>query len=170
MRPPQRQMIMIAAFFCGMAGAEPAVAASNIVSVQANVSKPLTLEWVQDLDLGSVTLGPGAWSGATVSISRGGVFSCTNANVTCTGATKVATYNVTGSNGQIVRIAAPNVTLVNQNDPTQTLTLVVDSPASITLTNSGKPGLNFSIGGSISVGSSTAGGTYSGTFNVTVDN
>src|SRR5690349_3730031 len=100
-------MFMIAAFLCGMAGAEPAVAASNIVSVQANVSKPLTLEWVQDLDLGSITLGPGTWSGATVSISRGGVFSCTNANVTCTGATKVATYNVTGSNGQIVRIAAP---------------------------------------------------------------
>jgi hypothetical protein len=170
-RPPQRHMIMIiAALLGGIAGADPAGAASNLVSVQANLSKPLTLEWVQDLNLGSITLGPGTWSGATVSISRAGAFSCTNANVTCTGAAQVATYNVTGNNGQVVRITAPNVTLVNQNDPNQTLTLVVDRPVSITLTNSGKPGQNFSIGGSITVSSSTASGTYSGTFDVTVDN
>lgn len=170
MRPLQRHMIMaVAAFIGAIAGADPSPAASNFVSVQANVSKPVTLEWVQDLDLGSITLSPGTWSGATISISRGGVFTCMNANVTCTGATQVATYNVTGNNGQVIRITAPNVTLVNQNDATKALTLVVDSPTSLTLTNSGKPGLNFSIGGTITVNSSTAGGTYAGTFNVTVD-
>lgn len=170
MRPSQRHMIMaLAVLLVLLVDARPAFAASNVVSVQANVAKPVTLEWVQDLDLGSLTLGPGTWSNATVSISRAGVFSCASTNVTCTGATQVATYNVTGNNGQVITIAAPNVTLVNQSDATQTLTLVVDSPTSVTLTNSGKPGLNFSIGGSITVNSATAGGTYSGTFNVTID-
>ena len=163
-------MIMaFAAFLLAIELARPAGAATNVVTVQAQLSKPVTLEWVQDLDLGSLTLGPGTWSNAKVSISRAGAFSCPTANVTCTGATQVATYNVTGNNGQVIRITAPNVTLVNQSDPTQTLTMVVDSPASVTLTNSGKPGVNFSIGGSITVNSTTASGTYSGTFDVTID-
>jgi hypothetical protein len=96
------------------------------------------------------------------------VFSC-GSNVTCAGPTAVAKYNVTGSNNQAIRIAAPNVTLVNQYDSTKTLTLVVDSPGTLTLPNSGSQGVDFPIGGSISVSSNAAAGTYSGTFNVTVD-
>jgi len=76
---------------------------------------------------------------------------------------------VTGSNNQTIRITAPNVTLVNQSDSTKTLTLVVDSPGTVTLPNSGSQGVDLPIGGSISVSSNTAAGTYSGTFNVTVD-
>lgn len=156
--------------FAAVAAAAPAHAApSQVATVSATVVKPLTLKWVQNLDLGTIVLGNGAWSNATVGISRAGTFSCTNANVTCTGATRVAKYNVSGTNNQTVRITAPNVTLVNQNDPTKSLTLVVDSPGTVTLTNSGNPGVNFSLGGSISLSSSTAGGVYSGTFNVTVD-
>jgi len=136
--------------------------------VTANVAKPLTLTRLQDLDLGTIILGPGTWSGANVGITRFGVFSC-GSNVTCAGPTAVAKYNVTGSNNQAIRIAAPNVTLVNQSDSTKTLTLVVDSPGTLTLPNSGSQGVNFPIGGSISVSSNTAAGTYSGTFNVTVD-
>jgi hypothetical protein len=45
----------------------------------------------------------------------------------------------------------------------------VDNPGSALLTNSGPPGTNFSLGGSISLSSTTVSGTYSGTFNVTVD-
>ena len=47
--------------------------------------------------------------------------------------------------------------------------LDVDNPGSVTLTNSGPPGTKFALGGAISVNSTTVGGTYSGTFNVTVD-
>lgn len=150
--------------------AAPAHAAnSQVATVNATVVKPLTLKWVQNLDLGTIVLGPGAWSGATVGVSRAGTFSCTNANVTCSGATAVAKYNVSGTNNQAVHITAPNVTLVNQSDPTKTLVLVVDNPGTVTLTNSGNPGLDFALGGSISLSSTTAGGVYSGTFNVTVD-
>jgi len=158
-----------AALLFALAGAEPAGAATQILQVNASVQKPLTLTWVQNLDLGQIVLGPGTWSGATVAISKAGVFSCTNANVTCSGATQAAKYNVSGSNNTTPRITAPNVTLVNQSDPTKTLTLVIDSPGSVTLTNSGPPGTNFSLGGSIALSSATAGGTYSGTLNVTVD-
>ncbi len=136
----------------------------------ARIVKPLTLTFVQDLSLGTVLLsGAGAWTGAVVSISRGGVFACTNTNVVCSGATQVAKYNVTGTNNQTVTISAPNVTLTNQNDNTKTLVMAVDNPGSVALSNSGNTGVDFSLGGSITVASTTLDGVYFGTFNVTVD-
>jgi hypothetical protein len=135
----------------------------------ARVVKPLTLNWVQDLDLGTIVLGSGAWSGASVSISKAGVFACTNTNVTCSGATQEAKYKVTGTNNQTVQVNAPDVTLTNQNDNTKTLLLTVDNPGTLSLGNSGALGLTFGLGGSITVASTTTDGTYSGTFNVTVN-
>jgi hypothetical protein len=150
--------------FSGAAGA-----ATKVAPVNAKVAKPLTLTRVQDLDLGRVILGPGTWSAAAVSISRDGVFVCNNPNVTCTGTPKVATFNMTGSNNQVVKVIAPTVTLTNQGDPSQTLTLVLDSPAMVTMETSGNKGQDFSIGGSMSLSSTTPGGLYTGTINVTVD-
>ncbi len=157
-------MLCLAALASGAAQA-----ATVTASVTATPIKPLTLAKLQDLDLGSVTLGPGAWSNATVAIAQSSAFSCANTNIVCTGATKVAQYKVQGSNKQTVFISAPSITLVNQNDSTQTLTLVTDAPASVILTSSGAPGIDFSIGGSVKLSSTTAAGTYVGTFNVTVD-
>ena len=164
-----RSLPIIIGLICAMAGADAAQAAPGVAQVNASVVKPLILTWLQDLDLGSIVLGPGTWSGAVVQITKTGTFSCTNVNVTCSGATKVAQYNVSGSNNNVVHITAPSVTLVNQSDSSQQLTMTIDSPASVTLTNSGPPGTNFSLGGSVTVNSTTAGGTYAGTFNVTVD-
>src|SRR5438270_7965186 len=144
-------------------------AATVTAAVVANGVKPLVLTKIQDLDLGSVTLGSGAWSNATVSLSQAGALSCANANITCTGAVAVATYNVQGSKQNTVNISVPNVTLVNQSDSSQTLTLVTNAPASLVLANSGFPGSDFSIGGSVTLSSTTQAGTYVGTFNVTVD-
>jgi hypothetical protein len=163
------QSTMIVLLACAALAGTPAAAATVTAQVTATANKPLVLTKVQDMDLGTVTLAPGTWSNATVSISQAGAFSCANANLVCTGLTAVATYNVQGSKQQAVRISAPNVTLVNQSDPSKTLTLVTDAPATITLSNSGFPGSNFSIGGSVTLSSTTAGGTYVGTFNVTVD-
>lgn len=149
--------------------ASPAAAATQTVQVNASALKPLSLTSLQNLDLGTITLKPGTWSGATVSLSRAGVFVCNNANVLCTGLTRVASYNVQGQNRQVVQISAPNVTMVNQSDPSRTLTLVIDSPGSVVLTSSGVPGVDFALGGTVRVDSSSADGTYAGTFNVTVD-
>ena len=160
---------IVAAFAFIACGRAPAVAATVTASVTASNVKPLVITKLQDLDLGTVTLGPGTWSNATVALSQAGVLSCSDPNVLCSGATLVAQYNVQGSNQQTVRISAPNVTLVNQSDATQTLTLVTSAPASVFLTNSGAPGVNFSVGGSVTLNSTTSAGTYAGTLNVTVD-
>lgn len=146
-----------------------AEAATVTAIVTAQSVKPLIITKVQDLDLGSVTLGPGLWSGVTVSISQAGVLSCTDPNITCTGTTQAAQYDVQGSGQQTVQVSAPNVTLTNQSNPSQTLKLVTDAPASVFLKNSGLPGTNFWIGGSVTLDSTTPPGTYVGTFDVTVD-
>jgi hypothetical protein len=148
---------------------DSALAASAVVKVNAKATKPLSLTSVQDLDLGTIVLAPGNWSGATVSITQAGLFRCTSPNTSCTGAPQVATYTVSGSNNEVVKITAPNVTLTNASAPGQKLVLVVDSPGTVTLANGGKKGTDFSIGGSVTLSSSTAGGVYTGTFDVTVD-
>jgi hypothetical protein len=169
-QPARLSAFVIAAAVGVLSLADRACAANTqVAAVSANVLKPLTLTRLQDLDLGTITLKAGSWSGATVAISRAGVFSCTNANTVCTGARQVAKYNVQGSNKGVVQITAPNVTLVNQTDATKTLILAVDSPGTLSLPNSGAPGVDFSLGGSISVSGTTADGLYTGTFSVTVD-
>ena len=151
------------------AGASPALAVTQNASVNATVVKPLSLTALQNLDLGTITLAGGTWSGVTVGISRSGVLNCANANVVCSGAPQVARYNVTGSNKSTVMISAPDVILTNQADSTQTLRMTVDKPDNVTLTSSGQPGVNFDVGGSITLSSSAADGDYVGTMNVTVD-
>lgn len=146
----------------------PASAATITAQVNAKVVKPLTLTAVQDLDLGSVFLAPGTWTGAQVRLSRSGALTCA-APLTCSGLTQPAIYTVTGSAKSTVRIDAPNVTLVNQADSSKTLTLAVDSPGTVYIANSGNRGTDFPLGGSITLDSNTADGTYVGTFNVTVD-
>ena len=158
---------VVAAAF--LAATQAVAAPSQNAPVKASVVKPLVLSWVQDLSLGNILLKPGTWSGATVSITRGGSFSCTNPNTTCSGAVRAASYRVIGSNNQVVRISAPPVTLVHQSDSSKQLLLAVDSPGTITMPNSGQQGVVFSLGGSINLSSATAEGVYAGTFNVTVD-
>jgi len=148
--------------------AAPAAAVTQNAAVTAKVTRPLTLTSQQDLDLGTIILKLGSWSGARVGISRAGVFSC-NPNVVCSGAPQVARYKVTGSNKMVVVITAPNVTLVNQNDSTKTIVLTLDNPGTVTLTSSGEPGNNFNLGGSITLDSTTVPGSYSGTLAVTAD-
>jgi hypothetical protein len=144
------------------------VSASSNAKVKVTVTKPLTLSFVQDLSLGTITLQNGSWSSTSVGISRTGSFTC-GANLLCSGTTQVARYKVAGMNNQVVTITAPDVTLTNQSNPSRTLTLTVDNPRTLTLPNSGSKGADFDLGGSIVVTPSTQDGVYSGTFNVTVD-
>ena len=159
---------LTAALAAALLHAAPAPAETITAKVNAKVVKPLVVKRVQDLDLGTVLIGSGTWSGATVSLSRGGTLTCA-AELTCSGATQVAIYNVSGSKQMTVHVSAPDVTLVNQADATKTLTMIVDSPATVSLTNSGAKGVDFPLGGSIKLDSTTADGIYAGTFNVTVD-
>ena len=167
-----RKFLMAATAAAIALGATPALAVgpNQNATGTAKIVKPLTLTWVQDLDLGTIIMsGTGTWAATNIGITSAGVFTCGNSNVTCSGATKQAQYKVTGTNNQRVFITAPNVTLTNQNDNTKTLVLTVDNPGFVDLGNSGTPGVNFGLGGSIAVSSTTTDGTYSGTFNVTVN-
>jgi Domain of unknown function (DUF4402) len=166
-RPIRQLLLLLAASSAGLG--TPAAAASQTATVKATVVKPLTLVAVQGLNLGTITLQPGNWSGATVGVSRTGTLTCANANTICGGAVQPAQFVVTGSNNQTVRVTAPNVTLVNQANASKTLILTLDAPPTIALPNSGNKGVAFEIGGSIALSSTTAQGTYSGTLNVTVD-
>ena len=150
------------------AGAAPP-SATVVVPVRASVVKPLILTALRDLDIGTIVLGPGTWSGATVSISQTGVLTCTNPNLVCSGTTQAAGYNVAGTNKETILIAAPNVTLTHQADSSKTLQLVPVKPTSVTLPNSGNQGVDFGVGGTITLSSTTADGLYVGTMNVTVD-
>jgi spore coat protein U-like protein len=145
-----------------------AEAATVNVAASATINKPLIITSMQNLDLGTIVLGTGSWSSATVAISRDGAFSCA-APLVCIGPSLVAKYHLQGSNSAVVTITAPDVILRNSSDPAQTLTLAVDNPGTIRLPNSGNKGLEVGLGGSIRVSSTTAAGEYTGTFNVTMD-
>ena len=163
-----RWSIAVAAAASAAGFAAPAAAATITVQAKAKVTKPLALSSVQDLDLGTVVLGPGSWSGATLRLSRTGALTCP-ASVTCTGATQVAIYKISGTNGETATINAPDVTLVNLSDPSKSLNMVVDKPGSVTFTNSGNAGINFQLGGAIVIDSTTPAGQYVGTFQVTAE-
>lgn len=153
--------------------ATPAVAAPVGVTGaaptgSARIVKPLTLTRVRDLNFGTLIVGTVAGT-QTVNISDAGALSgCAN-GVTCMGGASVqsARYNVTGSNNQLVNIAASNVTLLSGAN---TLTFVPNwATSTVTLTSSGAPGNNFDLGGSITVDTATPEGLYSGDLVVTVD-
>jgi hypothetical protein len=74
---------------------------------------------------------------------------------------------VRGTQGQTVNIIKNNSTLTGSNGGSLTLTPV--GAASVLMTNSGSPGEDFTIGGSITIGTGTADGVYTGTVDVQVD-
>lgn len=152
--------------FASQASAQTRTSAN--VPAKLSVLRPLTLLGEQELNFGTVILGPGTWSNATISVSSSGVRTCAAA-VSCTGAATAARFRMSGTNNQMVVISAPAVTLVNAADSTQRLTMTPIAPSSILLTNSGNPGTLFSVGGTISVSSTTMDGVYSGTLEVTVE-
>jgi hypothetical protein len=143
-----------------------AQAAQTTIQAKANVVKALTLRAKQDLDFGTIVMSS-ATGTFTVSLSMAGVMSCPS-GFTCTGAPRPAIMNVTGSNGNVVRISTLPADLVNSADGTK-IRFTPVAPATVTLTNSGNPGKDFNVGGSIAIPSTATGGLYSGTVEVTVD-
>lgn len=150
------------------------VSATPVAKAKVKILKGLTLTSDADLDFGTVVLsGAGAWSGDTVSVSTAGVQACT-ANLTCSGTTTAASYNVTGSNNAVVVITVPASVTIN-NGPlgvggdSLTVTTSKTIGATVTMPNSGNAGVDFEVGGSITLASTTVDGFYQGNINVTAD-
>ena len=145
------------------------VAASPKAKATAKIVRPLTLTAIQDLNFGTIVVGT-LTAAQTVAVSQAGVLSgCTGA-LTCSGTVAQARYNVTGTNNMTVNIASTASNLTNTTSGgSELLAFSPNAPATVLLTNSGSPGNNFNVGGSISIAPTTVDGLYVGNIEVTVD-
>lgn len=157
---------LVALTLLGAAPLAHAQAATTTIQASANVVKSLTLTAKQNLEFGTI-MPSGAPGTTTVSISMAGALTCPG-GVTCSGAVRPAILNVTGTNGQVVQIFVVASDLVNASDGTR-LRFTPVAPASVTLTNSGNPGKDFNVGGSIAIPSTATEGVYTGPVQVTID-
>jgi hypothetical protein len=149
------------------AAAAPVNAQTN-ATAKARILKPLVLKSTANFDLGIIVLaGAGPYT-ATVSLDRANTFNCdgNSGNVVCSGTHTRASYNVAGTQGQNVTIASGPVSMTNGTD---TLTLTPDHNTTVPLTNSGAPGTDFWVGGSLSIPSATSDGVYTGAYALTAD-
>ncbi len=149
--------------------ATPAVAApvsaSTPPSATARIIKPLTLTATGSLNFGTIVMN-GVTANRTVTLNANTSITCATELVCDTNGT-VPTYNVRGTNNQVVTIIKNTSTLNGSNGGTLTLTPV--GQASVTLTSSGFPGNDFDIGGSIVIAPATVDGVYTGFVDVQVD-
>src|SRR5438270_2897129 len=146
--------------------ASPAAAVSpsnGQAQAKAAIYKPLALTKVQNLDFGVIVEGPGVWPGEVVSISQAGVLTCGGGtNLTCSGSPQVAKYHLSGTNNAAVTVTCPGFNLTGPG--TLAFTPTPGTPTTISLGAAGSTtGVDSSIGGSITVASTTPDGVYTGT-------
>jgi Mat/Ecp fimbriae major subunit len=144
--------------------AAPASAATTSATTTVSVIKPVSLTKLQDMDFGTLTFA-GFTGTRSIVLARTGAVTCA-VDIVCSGVPKQARFNVQGTNKLVVLFTYSGSTLSNGTD---TIPFVANGPANITLTNSGAPGSDFDVGGTLTVSSSTIGGVYSGTLTVTAD-
>jgi hypothetical protein len=164
------KLVKIAALAAAAFAAVPAVAAPVGVtgappSASARIIRPLTLTATGSLNFGTIVLN-GITANRTVTLNDDATITCAT-ELVCAATGLVPTYNVRGTQGQTVNIIKTNSTLTGSNGGSLTLTPV--GAASVLLTNSGSPGVDFTIGGAITIGTATVDGVYTGTVDVTVD-
>jgi hypothetical protein len=156
------------------AAAAPSVAApvsvTAPVEVRAKVVKPLTFTATGTMNFGTIILN-GLTANQTVSLSTANVRNCGGGTpqLICSGATSVPTYNLRGTTNTTVTIIKTASNLTNISGGGGTVPMTLTGPSSITFTNSSANGVNFTIGGSITLTPTTRDGVYSGTVNVQVD-
>jgi hypothetical protein len=164
-----KKLLATAAAFTlvALSGPAGAVSPASQATANAKIYKPLTISKVQNLDFGVLVLGSGAWAGEVVSISQAGALTCGGgANLTCSGSQQVAKYHLVGTNNATVTVSSPGFNLIGPG----TLAFTPNAPATVNLGGTGSTtGVDFSIGGSITLASTTPDGVYSGTFAVTAD-
>ncbi len=166
-------MYRVIAGLIALTSMAPAIAAPTDaavpVPVRASVVKPLILTSTGSLNFGTIVLN-GLTASRTISISTANVRDCGGGTpqLICSGATSVPTYTVRGTNNRVATIIKTASNLVNATNGS-ILRMTLTGPASITFPNSGSNGVNFTIGGSITLTPTTGEGVYSGAVNVTVD-
>lgn len=159
-----RLTLSLSAAVAALALAAPATAAQTTAVTSVNVVRPVALAKLQDMDFG--TLGFAGFTGTrTIALSRAGVVTCA-ADIVCTGTGKQARFNISGTNRMVVLLTYSGGTLTNGVD---SIPFTANGPASVTMTNSGAPGLDIDVGGSLTISPTLVGGVYTGTMTVTAD-
>lgn len=160
----------IAAVAAAALAATPALAAPVGVtgappSASARIVRPLTLSATGALDFGVIVMN-GMTADRTVTLNPDTSITCA-AELVCDLNGTVVTYNVRGTQGQTVTIIKNDTVLTGSNGGSLTLTPVGQDD--ILLPNSGAPGIDFPIGGEITISPTTTDGLYTGTVDVQVD-
>ena len=164
------KFVKIAALAAAALAATPVIAAPVGVtgaapSASAKIIKPLTLTATGTLNFGTIVMN-GVTANRTVTLNADTTITCAT-ELVCAANGTVPTYNVRGTNNQLVNIIKNGSTLNGSNGGTLTLTPV--GQPNVLLTSSGAPGNNFDIGGSITIAPTTVDGVYTGTVDVQVD-
>jgi hypothetical protein len=154
----------LALFAAATVAAMPAQAASISATTSIHVVKPVLLSKLQDLDFGTLTFA-GFTGARTITLSQAGVVSCAT-DIVCTGTAKAARFNLQGTNKLTANVTVTGGNLSNGSD---TIPFTPIAPATVYTPNSGAPGVDFAVGGSISVSGTLLGGVYTGTLNVTAE-
>lgn len=174
------RMTTLAATIAAVAlAAAPAQAATPTSQAKANarILKPLSITWNNtNLNFGDIVLDTAPFT-ATVRVPfNGGAIVCP-APLTCSGTTSVASYNVKGTNNQLVQVSTPDVTMnrVGGGGSITVRLLAANNLApsgnagEVLLPNSGTSGVDVAIGGEFDLTETTPDGVYAGDFNVTAD-
>ncbi len=144
-------------------GATSAQAAPNAATATANakILAAVTVTNTANLNFGTAVSGATA---GTVAVNALGVQTCTV--VTCvSGGSTAAAFSIAGTTGGNVKITVDSTVPLTGPGTTMTATLT-QSVASVILTGTATDA--FTVGGTLPVGVNQAGGTYQGTFNVSV--
>ena len=158
-------------------------AATATATANANVLKPLVMTGGQTIAFGNIVTPATASFTGTFTVDPAATQTSTfcATGFTCSGTVKSALFNLQGTNNANITFNVPTtVSMVLQGatgtPPTLTLTTKNSIAANsgtgnytIQLPNSGAPGRDFYVGGSVTITEATAGGTYVGSFTVTAD-
>lgn len=171
----------------GLAAALPgsaASAASGTITTKASVLKPLQLTVGANVDFGTIVTPSAASFTGTFMIDAAASQTSTfcASGFACTGAPVAAKFNLQGTSNNNITVNIPTtvtLTLQGATGTPPTLTFATRNSISATnsgtgnytiqLPNSGFPGRDFYVGGSVTITETTAGGNYQGSFTVTAD-
>jgi hypothetical protein len=160
-----KKLLISAGAIGALALSTPAFAASSntaTANATVNIVSPLSLTNNSGLNFGTVV---GPFSGTVVRVSNAGVRAC--GTLTCSGTPSAATFTVTGTASQNVKVTVdPNVTM-NSGANSLLVDLTTDLPSGVTTGSTGTS--TFGVGGSLTIPALTPDGLYTGTFNVRVD-
>ena len=149
----------------------PVAAASP--SAQANATakiyKPLQISKTQDLDFGTIVLVGASFAGENVTVATNGSVTCGSGggNLTCSGAPTAAKFHPVGSNNAVVTVNSPGF---NLGGPATLAVTPTSTTQNVNLGANGlTTGVDVSLGGTISLASTTPDGVYTGVWTVTAD-